>query len=235
MFRYLGKDHAFGLMHVIITIACSAAVIGVSDWLFLAYMSSNNDLGRISLSDFAIGKTDDGRFLEVMVNNTTSRNVVLSRLIYSRGVSTAEMRLIPICCLYCMHAWYAVQNGTITLNTPGTRLDETMWYVSAGAGGREYAGRVHYAPGCEGPLFAQVEINISVVASKNSITKIGVFRREEDGHKSKLGTDNIMLAGSDADELLAENDSICIYLGIENTPTLQKICRSEQEVGGRLL
>ena len=231
IFPSLKKDHAFGLLRLIVILTWSVAVIGVIGWVFLEYSAGYKDKGKVSLSQINIGKSSKGRFMEAIVNNTTKQNVVLSKLIYSRGVSSAEMSAIPQCCLYCMQAWYAVQKGAVKVSTPGSRLTQSVCFLRIGGEDRLYTGRLHYAPGCYGLLFAQLELNISVVASANSVTKVGVIWPND---KEKEQRDEAQTGGKqnyESNELLAEKDTVCIFLGVEHDAMKYKLCRPYNEFG----
>jgi pimeloyl-ACP methyl ester carboxylesterase len=186
------------------------------------------NVGKISLGQFVTGKEDSGRFIEVLVNNTTPRDVVLSKFIYSRGVSSQEMELINICCLYCMEAWYSVQRGKkIDTSTPGTKMDQVVWFVRSEAESRFFRGRLHYAHGCEKLLFAQLEMNISVVAAANRVTKVGVVWPSSDREESP--TQQEKQRTFDTKNLLAPTDTVCVYIGIEGNSLAYKLCRPDSE------
>jgi hypothetical protein len=156
IFPTLTKHLSAGLIKVIIDrlfiLSLVAMILGFAGFALTAFMErpaqEQSDDGRVSLEQVVISRGDDGRFIEALVSNTSPGDVVLSKFVYSRGVSSAEMAAIPICCPYCMEAWYAVQHGPVDISTPGSRLEQAVWFVRSGDENRTYRGRLHYAPGC---------------------------------------------------------------------------------------
>lgn len=226
IFPSLKKNHAFALLRLIVILTWSIAILGLFGWILLEYTKANIDKGKVSLSQFMIGKNDKGKFIEVVVNNTTSSNVVLSKFVYSRGVSSSELEAIPECCLSCMQAWYAVQKGEVNISTPGTRVHQAVSFVRIGAEGQFFKGRLHWASGCFRRLFAQLEMNISVVAPAKTVTKVGVLWpdvcEETTEFKEKLEP-------YEAEKLLSPNDTVCVYIGVEADAFALTICRPDSE------
>jgi hypothetical protein len=210
---------------------------GLVDWLesngFERINHGETD-GRVALEQIVVSRGGDGRFIEAIINNTSSQNVVLSKFVYSRGVSSQEMSLILICCPYCMEAWYAVQRGPVDTSTPGTRLEQAVWFVKSGDENRSFKGRLHYAQGCVGLLFTQLEMNISVVAMAKEVIKIGVFFPDEDRSKN-LPEPVEARSVFETDSLLSPEDTICVYIGLGEDHLALKLCRPVSEFDERFI
>lgn len=183
----------------------------------------NSDTGAVALSQFLMGidTVNNTRTLEILINNSTKHDVVVSRLVYSRGVSSGEMEAIRTCCMSCMITWYAVQRGPVTMSTPGTQLEELIHFVSVGSEQRSYPGRLFYAPGCHGLLFAQMEMNIGENAIAGHVTKIGVALPTAASDTGSLAP----MRSYTTTGLLAPPDTICVYVTLGNASRPRKLCR----------
>jgi hypothetical protein len=186
----------------------------------------------ITIDQWLVSKSTSGRAIEVMVNNPTESDVVLTKFIYSRGVSSQEMAAIQICCLYCMEAWYAVQRGPVTTATPGTRVTDSVWFVNMEATERAYRGSVHMAPGCHASLFAQLDMNIAVVVPAKKIMKLGVVWPDE-AHSNASAADK--LPGESEPNLLASKDEICVFLKTKARVPPLKLCKPDAGRDDRFL
>jgi hypothetical protein len=91
-----------------------------------------------------------------------------------------------------------------------------------------------HTPGCHGLLFAQLEMNISVIAAANGVTKIGIFFPNEDSSK-QLPEPAEVRSVFDTESLLSPEDTICVYIGVGEDHLALELCRPVSEFDERFL
>lgn len=239
IFPQLTKQHAFSLLRLIVILVWSFAVIGIAAWFWAEREKIYGPPKlKASLSTFLVSKNEESKNLEIIVNNESKSKDVVSKIVYSRGPSSTEMGLITSCCMYCMGAWYAVVNGAkLGVDSPGTRLSDIAYFVSKSDEKSLYAGKVMYASGCIGLLYAQWEMNVSVVVLEEQVTSIRIeWPSKKDGKEEKRVVNEANKTNSkpDVSGLVADIDYICVVIyfgdGREN-----KKCVKEEEIKERFL
>jgi hypothetical protein len=189
-----------------------------------------------SIQQFIVSHSSTGRNLEIVVSNPSDYPALITRLVYSQGVSSKEMTMITMCCMYCMTAWYTINSGIVpTIRTPGSRVENTIQFVGKDTDKFEYDGRIMYAPGCGGLLYSQIEMDVSVEVLPKSLTRVvvGIPRELDKIDKPPASVPHnplIFDKSFTVDGLIAPKDMVCVRVFLNGNKDESSLCNARTEM-----
>jgi hypothetical protein len=181
------------------------------------------DKKQLELSQVLYGKDNDKNFMSITLNNKSNDNRIIKKIVYSRGKSTLQERLIDMCCPYCDGtARYVVDEFNIYKKYNNVKFHpENKKY-------EKYLGNAIIADGCTDFLYAQVELPVAIAIKKNSLFEIRIYFNIQYKSNKEITIDKDKNFFS-LKEILAKTDEVCTYVYSDSKEQL-KSCIPEKKV-----